>query len=338
MATGARIAIVGVGYSVPDEIRGNDDPIFHWLHQHHPSGQDLFQGYQYRRVLPPEKGLMSLMLPAAQRAISDAGLQPSAIDLVLGDASVSTYVTPNTLAQVHAKLGLPTSTGVIPLNSEFTNFNDAVVLATAMIETGRASNVLVVCGGNWTRYVDYHTPQAISASDGAGAAVIGWTSDSSKFALVDSAAAVASNYYGSMYMEGDKCTVRWPTPDYPDEGELYTRSYFHLTEAGQEAYKEFGIPVPGQITNQVLERNKLTGSDIALVSHQSSSVLMNAWEAAIKPAQYLTTLEDFANMTLATIPVNLAYCYEQIKMNHLVLLGVGNQVQASAVLLARHPS
>ena len=44
----------------------------------------------------------------------------------------------------------------------FTGLADQL-LADAMIRAGRVRTALVVVGTNWTRHVDYHTPQAISA-------------------------------------------------------------------------------------------------------------------------------------------------------------------------------
>ena len=72
---------------------------------------------------------------------------------------------PNELSHLHQMLGMPQSTYVVPLNNEFSNFNAGLLFADAFIQAGRAKNILVVIGGNWTQHVNYHTVQSVSAAD-----------------------------------------------------------------------------------------------------------------------------------------------------------------------------
>jgi 3-oxoacyl-[acyl-carrier-protein] synthase III len=335
MAVQERIGITGVGYAVPQTVRLNDDPIFDWLRQHATPGKDLFQGYRERRVLAPGETLIDLMLPAAEAALRNAQLAPEQVDLLLGYGSVSESLTPNILAEVHAKLALPERAWIVPVNNEFNNFNTSLVLAHSLIETGHGRNALIVCGCNWTRHVDYHTPQSVSASDGAGAAVIGRTSDPSRFALIDAEATVRSGYYGDMYLRGDPVPRSEP-PSGDDAEPCYTKPFFHITADGQTAFTEFGAREPPHLARRLLERHGLPGAGITLITHQASSVLNDAWNREIQPAQYLETLEAFANMTLANIPVSLAFHYGSIEKDTLLLLGVGVEMQASALLLKRN--
>jgi 3-oxoacyl-[acyl-carrier-protein] synthase-3 len=335
VTTDTYVGIVGVGYALPASIRTNDDPIFAWLTQHAPQGANLFQGYRERRVLAPAETLMDIMTPAALRALDDAGLTGAAIDALIGYGSVSQYLVPNALAQLHHELDLPCTTWVLPINNEYSNFSAGLLLAHALVRANQAANVLVVCGGNWTRYVDYHTPPSISAGDGAGAAVVGRTADRSRFTLVDAEIETRSEYYGVMFMQPDML----PSVDPPGAGGVapaYTQPLFHITPAGQEVFRTFGEQAPGELVNRLLARNGLSGSDITLISHQTSSVLNDAWAKAIEPAQYLASLDTFGNMTLAAVPVNLAFFYDQIERDHLVLLGMGADIHASALLLRRN--
>lgn len=317
-----RARILGTGYAVPDHIRRNDDPIFDWLREHQQPGQDLFKGYDERRVLGPGEDLIDLLVPAARRALDAARVAPHDVDLLLGDASVSEYITPNALAHLHARLELPHHAWILPIDNEFSNFNAGLVTASALIDAGRARHALIVCGSSWTRFVDYHTPPSISAADGAGAAVIGL--DRRGFAVVDYETWSDTRYYGSMYMQ----------PDVIRPGE-YTAPYYHITERGQQGFVEFGERQPVAATQRLLERHRLTGADIALITHQASSVLNDAWAAGIRPAQYLQTLATLANMTVANLPVNLAHFDGRIEKDTLVLLGIGPDFHTHALLLHR---
>jgi 3-oxoacyl-[acyl-carrier-protein] synthase III len=329
-----RVALTGVGYAVPPNIRTNDDPIFAWLKAHQTEGQDLFKGYKERRVLacgdsPSDlpTTVVDLMVPAAQQAITAAGLQPGQVDAILGYASVSEYVTPNALAQVHRLIGLPETCWIVPVDLE-EDFNTSLVLAKSLVETGRATNALVVVGCNWTRFVSYHTPESISVSDGACAAVIGRTPDGSRFRIVDAATDTKTSGYGVMFMSGDE-VGREPG------ARTYTKPYFHITPEGFAAVKGFGVTAPAALANRLIARNGLDGSRVALITHQTSRGLIDAWRAAIKPGQYVETLELFANMVSATIPVNLAHEYARIDKNYVLLLDVSAELKTTGVLLLR---
>jgi 3-oxoacyl-[acyl-carrier-protein] synthase III len=330
-----RVALTGVGYAVPPGIRTNDDPIFDWLKAHQTAGQDLFQGYKERRVLARDDGppdlpttVVDLMVPAAQQAIAAAGLQPGQVDAILGYASVSEYLTPNALAEVHRRLGLPGTCWIVPVDLE-EDFNTSLVLAQSLIQAGRATNALVVAGCNWTRFVSYHTPESISVSDGAGAAVVGPTSDPSRFRIVDAATDTKTSGYGVMFMSGDEVGHG------ADATTTYTAPYFHITPGGFAAVKGFGVTAPAALANRLIARNGLDGPGVALITHQTSRGLIDAWRAAIEPGQYVETLESFANMVSATIPVNLAHDYARIEKDYVLLLDVSAELKTTGVLLSR---
>ncbi|HEX3643465.1 MAG TPA: 3-oxoacyl-ACP synthase, partial [Ktedonobacteraceae bacterium] len=195
------IGIRGYGYSVPSHIRHNDDPIFHEiekpLNSQGVAEKDLFIGLKERRYLEGDEQLEMLMIEAAQKALLEANLEPREIDRLYGYASVSPYLTPNALYTVHRGLKLPEHTLVVPINSEFTNFLISVLQAWEAIAVGHSKNALIVCGTNWTRYMDYTQGHAFSIGDGAGAAVIG---PGAHFVLFDYATQTLSEQYGTMAM------------------------------------------------------------------------------------------------------------------------------------------
>jgi 3-oxoacyl-[acyl-carrier-protein] synthase-3 len=324
----ARPAILATGSCLPDTIRRNDDPIFDWLHQNPPPNEDLFEGYDQRRVLAPEEQLVELMVEAARSALQRAALAAADIDLLIGYASVSTWEMPNDLTAVATKLGLAPTTPVIPINSEYSNFNHGMVVADALISAGRATRALVVVGSNWTRYVDYHTPPAISVGDGAGAAVVAMSDDPAGFRVRDVAFDAEPRYLGGMYVSADPTQPPLVPP-------TFARPVFHLNDVGVEAFKTFGVHRPPSLVEEVLSRNGLSPSDVAFVGHQTSSVLNQAWTTALRPAVFVQTLATYANMTSASIAVNFDVCADEITTSHVALVGLGPEPSCSVVLLER---
>jgi 3-oxoacyl-[acyl-carrier-protein] synthase III len=321
-------ALLATGSALPATVRTNDDPIFDWLRAHHPAGADLFKGYIQRRVLAVGEQLADLMALAAKQALARTTLTSADIDLIVGYGSIGTWAMPNDLVTVAVALGLPASATIVPINNEYANFNQGVVLADALIGAGRAKNALVVVGANWTQHVDYHTGPSISAGDGAGAAVITASDESALFRVRDFAVDADRQYYGGMYVAGD------PTQP-PIVPPTFGNQVFHLNDMGLEAFKTFGVTGPPALVQHVLARNNLTSSDIAFIGHQTSDVLNDAWKAALQPAQFLTTLTTYGNMTAANIPVTLDTCAAEITAAHVVLVALGPEPSCTVLLLER---
>jgi 3-oxoacyl-[acyl-carrier-protein] synthase-3 len=329
--------ILGVGYAVPPNLRTNDDPIFDWLKSHIPAGSNPFQGYTTRVVLGPGEDLMTIMVPAALNALQDAKLGPSDIDMVLGYASVSPYTTPNELVHLHQMLHLSPSAYVVPLNNEFSNFNAGLLFADALIRAGRAKTILIVVGGNWTRHVSYRTVQSVSAADGAGAAVVGLSSDTMKWQVVDQQTVMDTSYFGSMYMQGERYHQQPPNDGHEW---LWSEAFFQITPGGMQGFGEFGGKIAPTAVTGLLARHNIPGSAVTLIPHQASSVLFEMWQTVLQPAQMIQTIANFANMTIANIPVNLAWsaANEPITQDNLVLFALSPDMHANALLLQRSPS
>lgn len=319
------VAILGQGYAVPPFIRDNDAPVFDWLKKNSPSGTDLFNGLKFRRVLATPEGVIDIMVESCRNALEQARLKPEHVDMILGAGSVSAYIAPNNLAVVHQKLGLPRHCRIMPLNTDYSTFQDAVRLATDLVRSDTIKHALIVCGNNWTHFVDYHEPVSLAASDGAGAAVIGRSADPHHFRLIDWDNDTQSQWYGAF---------RMAAREQPD-GE-FSKPLMKLDDqTGEEAFKLFGLHVPPEVVNRMLARHGLTGSDITLIAHQSSKTVEDAWNAAIAPARYISTLEEYADMVSSSVPVNLAKCHAEIRTKYLVLLGIGMEMHATALLLER---
>ena len=320
-------ALIGTGSAFPAQVRTNDDPIFDWLRDNPQYGGELFSGYSQRRVLGPGESVTSIMVAAARAALVQGAVSPAQIDLLLGFGSVGQYVTPNTLAQVHEELGLPANTEVLPLANDMTNWASAVVIADAMIRAGRIQRALIVCGGNWTQHVSYHTPQAISAGDGAGATVVGPATSDSQWRLVDREWLTVSEDYGDMFMAADSLP-----------GGSFGPVYMHLTTKGFKDYVAFGEQQATDPVRTLLRRNGVTPEQVTMICHQASLKIISVWQQALPGITILQTIATYANLVLATIPANLDLLGSQIATDYLVTLGLGVQLHAGALLFTRDGS
>ncbi|MEY3308244.1 MAG: hypothetical protein RLZZ413_2282 [Pseudomonadota bacterium] len=331
--------IIGTGYAVPPGIRTNDDPIFDWLKANDPNYGKYFNGYRDRHYLTPPDTVTDLMMAAAQRALRQAGLDASRIDLLIGDASVSEYLLPNAISGLHHRLGLAPHVLPVALTSGFSQFNVAMMMADALIRAGRATYVLIALGDNWTQFVDYHTPQSTSAGDGAAACVIGPARSSSDWSFVDSRTIADTSYYGSMYMA--------PDPVSPGSSD-YGRPVFQITDKGAQGFLDFGYNTAWTAATDLLlahpeiSRNAQgQWTDVCLITHQASAVLVDHWQKMINPGTIVQTIEKFANMVQCSVPLNLAYATEnpqpcKFTQNYLLTLSLGPDMHANATLFRRN--
>lgn len=330
MTTTAPITVLGLGHALGEIIRGNDDPLFDWLRAHPPAGGELFDGLKWRRALPRADDLVGLMCDAARRALADARTAPAEVDMLLGYGSVSAFDAPNDLALVHRELRLPPHCRILPINSDYTNFIDALKLAHDLAQAGTVRRALVACGNNWTHHVDYHEAVAMAASDAAGAAVVGsddGAAPGGRFEWIDWDSETQPGWYGALHMS--------PRPSSRHPG-THTRPLMTIDpHRGAEAVKTFGLQVPGTVVARLLARHGLSGADITLVAHQSSRQVETAWQEAIQPACYISTLEDLGDMVSSSVPVNWSHCRDDIRTDYLVLLGIGMEMHATASLYRR---
>lgn len=327
--------LTGFGHSAPGKIRKNDDPIFDWLKKNNPAGMALFKGYEERRVLCDGESIVYIMKPAAEMALAAADVSPADVDLLIGDGSIGAYTTPNAISDLHRELGLGGSVWPIAVANEFSQFNAAIMIADALIRAGRAKNILIALGDDWTRFVSYQTAQSVSAADGAAAAVMSARQDMGGWAFVDQITVVDTSYFGSMKMQAD--VIDQSGGDGGDPGVL-TRRFFQINEKGLEGFKKFGIETSPKAVLDLLAKNGVDAKDVCLLTHQASATLMDAWAADIKPGAYVNTISEFANMVLASVPFNFSYGIAQprgIEQDFVVTLCLGPNMHANATLLKR---
>ena len=330
------VGILGCGYCVPGHIRTNEDPVFasikRVMNSQGVAEQDLFTGMRERRYLYGNERIEAFMVQAARRALEQANISPEQIDRLYGYATVAPYLTPNSLYAVHAGLCLPDHTMVVPINSEFSNFLLGVIHAWEAIAAGHCRYALVVCGTNWTQYMDYTQGHALSVGDGAGAAVVG---PGDQMILMDYATQTLSKQYGVMTMRTRPVLINGQRALPINEHNIPIPTYEITIEGGIHSFQMARMEGPPNLVNQLLRKHGLEGKDIALISHQASRLLLDTWAQRIQPKEYLETLELFGNTTLATYPINLSYFFQQITAPYLIMVAVGVGFHQTALLLKR---
>ncbi len=164
-------AITGLGTAQPDRLVGNEEVAA-------AAGVDEAwiikrTGIRSRRHAAPGDCLHDLAARAARAALDDAEVRAVDLDLVLVATCSSDEIVPHTAPLLAAALGAD-GVGAVDVGAACTGFIGALTLGSAMIEAGRARDVLVVGAEMLARHADpADRGTGPIFADGAGAVVLG---------------------------------------------------------------------------------------------------------------------------------------------------------------------
>jgi 3-oxoacyl-[acyl-carrier-protein] synthase-3 len=108
---------------------------------------------------------------AAAKAISESGVDPAAIGLLVNTSISRQYLEPATAVAVHDAIGLPTSCQNFDVTNACLGFVNGIEIAGAMIDAGFVDYALVVNGED-SRGVQEATLRRLSAADVTAADVV----------------------------------------------------------------------------------------------------------------------------------------------------------------------
>lgn len=141
-----------------------------WTASMRPYLDDVFRGSVTRRVLGPGERALDLELRAARRCLDAAGMAPADLDLAL-----VTSFFPDQLVVgngVHLAQALGVQCPFWNVESACGSALADLLLAVAMVESGRARNVLLVLSCAYSRALPDDSPMSWTSGDGAAALLV----------------------------------------------------------------------------------------------------------------------------------------------------------------------
>lgn len=300
--------ITGWGVSLPDKILTNADlaktidTSDEWIRERTGIGE--------RRI---GTSTAELGAAAGAKAIADAGVEPSEIDLVLLATTTPDKQCPGTAPVIQQMLGL--DCGALDVQAACSGFVYALVAANGMLTTG-AKKILVIGAETMSRIVDWDDRgTAILFGDGAGAVVMERTDGPGS--LLGWSLGSAGEYEEILYADHDGgCLIM----------------------NGKEVFRQ-AVKVMVRSSLEALEMAGLTIDDISLVvPHQANARII---EAACKrlgcPIEKTSQVLHYTgNTSSASIPLALVDALDKDRVSpgdHVLLVGFGaGMTSASAVL------
>jgi 3-oxoacyl-[acyl-carrier-protein] synthase III len=293
--------VVGLGHRLPDRVVPNG-PIAERI------GVDAEwivrrTGIRERRYVAPDERTVDLALAAARRALTDAGLKSTDIDLVLVATMTPDELTPNTAPLVADALGLRVA--AYDVGAACTGWLSALSIGASQIETGRAERVLVIGAETLSRITNPDDKRTASLfGDGAGAVVLGPEGDGAIGPIL-----LASD--GSM---GDTIVAN------------HTDRF--LIMDGHTTFN-MAVKVLIESTEQACERAGVTLDDIDLfVYHQANGrIIKTVSEKLELPVERVADyVGETGNTSAASIPLTLSLLREDGRLRpgqRLLLSAVG---------------
>jgi 3-oxoacyl-[acyl-carrier-protein] synthase III len=248
-------------------------------------------GVHERRHVVEGERLQDLATAAGRRALDEAGVPASEIDLVLVATVGADELLPNAAPLVAMDLGAHRA-GAMDLGAACTGFLSALSLAAAQVECGRCEHVLVIGADVLSRFTDpADRGTAALFADGAGAVVVG-------------AANGGPGLIGHIALHSDGTGA---------PAICATQDEKIIRMQGHDTFKA-AVHRLSESTLEAVERVGLELDDIGLfVYHQANARILSAVgeRLGVDRERVIDCIDRYGNTSSATLPIALADARER---------------------------
>lgn len=289
------VGILGTGSRAPDRVVTNFD-----LEKRLDTSDEWIwtrTGIKERRVAADNEATSDLAIAAARRALADARVTASDIDLLIVCTLTPDYLMPATAVLVQEALGASASVA-FDLNAACSGFCYGLDVAANMIASGAYRCALVIGAEVMSRTVDWDDRSTcVLFGDAAGAVVLG---------KVDGGGVLGS----VLGADGKGASLLYiPAGGYREQLSEATvaakRNFMYMN--GREVYR-FAVQVMGEAAASALQKCGLSPSDVALfVPHQANIRIIEsaAKRLGLPFDKVFVNLAKYGNTSAASIPLAL---------------------------------
>ncbi|MBS1578616.1 MAG: ketoacyl-ACP synthase III [Bacteroidetes bacterium] len=285
-------------------------------------------GISERRILKePGKASSDLGTGAVMNIINKKNLDPKEIDCIICATVTPDMLFPATANIISYNVGASNAFG-FDLNAACSGFLFALTTGASFIESGRYKKVIVVGADKMSSIVDYtDRTTCVLFGDAAGAVLLEPSTDEN--GILDSllkSDGVGKNY---LYQRAGGSLK-------PASVETVLAKEHFIFQDGQPVFK-YAVKGMADVSAELLERNNLTGNDIAwLVPHQANLRIIDATanRMGLTKEKVMINIQKYGNTTAATIPLCLWEWENQLhKGDRIVLAAFGGGFTWGATLV-----
>ena len=285
-------------------------------------------GITERRILRGEgKATSDMAAPAVLELCRKRGIDPKEIDCLIVATVTPDMVFPATANIVCDKIGAVNAWG-FDLSAACSGFLYALTTGASFIESGRYKKVVVVGADKMSAIVDY-TDRNTCVLFGDAAAAVLLEPGTEGYGIIDSILRSDGAGRNFLYMKAGG-SMR------PASMETVANREHYAYQEGQTVFK-FAVKGMADVSAELLEKNSLTGEDIAwLVPHQANLRIIDATanRMGLAKEKVMINIQRYGNTTAATIPLCLWEWEKQLKKgDNIVLAAFGGGFTWGATLV-----
>ncbi|MEY8516842.1 beta-ketoacyl-ACP synthase III [Lachnospiraceae bacterium 29-84] len=288
-----RAKIIGTGSCLPDKTATNEylstivDTSDEWIQSR--------TGIAERHLVSSEtETSLSMATEAGRRALSDAGLDPKDLDLIIVATVSSDFITPSLACMVQRGLGAPHATA-FDINAACSGFLFALNTVDAYFQAGIYQNALIIGVETLSKIIDWaDRTTCVLFGDGAGAA-----------AVTASEEGMIASLQGSDGSGGDILLCKSRSNNNPYISTSKEPGYLFMD--GQEVFK-FAVKKEPECILSILEQAGLTVEDVDyFLLHQANYRIISSIARKLKlPLEkFPSNVSHCGNTSAASIPILL---------------------------------
>jgi 3-oxoacyl-[acyl-carrier-protein] synthase-3 len=292
-----KATITAISHYVPEKVLSNTD-----LEKMVDTNDEWIRtrtGIRERHLL--EQGTTSDMaVKAVQQLLKNRGINAAEIDLIIVATITPDMILPATACLVQDRIGAHNA-WAFDLNAACSGFLYALSVGARFIETGVHSKVVIIGADKMSSITDYTDRNTcILFGDAAGAVLLEPTEENG-YGIIDQRFYSDGSGGTYLHIKGGG-SLNPPTHDTVD------KKMHYVYQDGKAVFKSAVVGMV-DVTAEILERNHLTGEDVAwLVPHQANLRIIDATaeRIGIDQAKVMINIDKYGNTTAATIPLCLS--------------------------------
>jgi 3-oxoacyl-[acyl-carrier-protein] synthase-3 len=292
-----RVGILGTGSYLPEKILTNHD-----LEKMVETSDEWIvtrTGIRERHIAAPDEATSDMAAAAALRALEDAGLKATDLDLIIIATFTPDLPEPAAACFVQNKIGA-FQAAAFDLAAACSGFIFGLTTAKAFVESGIYKRVLLVAADKLTMYTDWtDRSTCVLFGDGAGAAIIG--------EVPEGRHEILSTYLATNGKEAELLMVPAGGSRMPASAETVEKRLHYLKMAGNEVFK-MAVRLMVDATHEAARRAQIPVEKISLViPHQANKriLLATAERLGMPPEKMFINIDHIGNVSAATIGIAL---------------------------------
>jgi 3-oxoacyl-[acyl-carrier-protein] synthase-3 len=334
-----KAAIVAIEYHLPEQCLTNKQLAAEFPEWSVEKIEEK-TGIAERRIAAEGECASDLGSTAAQRLFESGVCKPADVDYLLFCTQSPDYFLPTSACGMQKRLGIPTSAGALDFNLGCSGYVYGLGLAKALVETGQATNVLLVTAETYSKFIHPRDKSVRTLFGDAGAAtLVRGVAEDTEFIgpfLYGTDGSGAQNLI--VPTGGMRQRTAAPSEEATVDSDGNLRSEANLYMNGPEIFA-FTLRVVPKAVQELLARAGKNLGDIDLyVFHQANQYMLEHLRKKLKiPVEkFFVGMSHCGNTVSCTIPIALKQAANEgrIQPGHLVMLvgfGVGYSWAATLI-------